>query len=148
MTMITCRIFWMPAACDRGRCTAPPQPAARASATSERRAGPRTIGAGAYAGSVSLIAMSRLDRIPGVVLVSIAPPMGGLAALIRKPLSEATSPYTIVFGEHVVLVAMTVTLLVPAFRSLYRAGPRYIADGFAGRSPLMAPNDAVARSRR
>ena len=73
--------------------------------------------------------MSRLDRIPGVVLVSVAATMWGLDGLIRKPLSESTSPYTIVFGEHVVLVALTVTLLVPAFRSLYRAGPRYIAAG-------------------
>jgi drug/metabolite transporter (DMT)-like permease len=63
------------------------------------------------------------------VLVSVAAMMWGLDGLIRKPLSESTSPYTIVFGEHVVLVALTATLLVPAFRALYRAGPRYVAAG-------------------
>jgi drug/metabolite transporter, DME family len=71
----------------------------------------------------------RLDRIPGVVLVSIAAAMWGLDGLIRKPLSDTTSPYTIVFGEHVVLVALTLPLLIPAFRALWRAGTRYVAAG-------------------
>jgi drug/metabolite transporter (DMT)-like permease len=71
----------------------------------------------------------RLDRIPGVVLVSIAAAMWGLDGLIRKPLSESTSPYTIVFGEHVVLVLLTLPLLIPAFRALWRAGPRYVTAG-------------------
>src|SRR5213083_128496 len=73
----------------------------------------------------------RLARVPGVVLISLAAAMWGLDGLIRKPLSETTSAYTIVFGEHVVLVALTVTLLVPAFRALWAAGPRYIAAGVA-----------------
>src|SRR5256885_13629622 len=73
----------------------------------------------------------RLDRIPGVVLVSIAAALWGLDGLIRKPLSESTSAYTIVFGEHVVLVALTAMLLIPAFRALWAAGPRYIAAGVA-----------------
>jgi DME family drug/metabolite transporter len=73
----------------------------------------------------------RLDRVPGVVLISLAAAMWGLDGLIRKPLSESTSAYTIVFGEHVVLVALTATLLVPAFRALLAAGPRYIAAGVA-----------------
>jgi drug/metabolite transporter (DMT)-like permease len=71
----------------------------------------------------------RLDRVPGVVLISVAAALWGLDGLIRKPLSASTSPYTIVFGEHVVLVALTVTLLVPAFRALFRTGPRYVAAG-------------------
>src|SRR5437870_5595740 len=71
----------------------------------------------------------RLDRVPGVVLISFAAAMWGLDGLIRKPLAESTSAYTIVFGEHVVLVALTVTLLVPAFRALWAAGPRYTAAG-------------------
>jgi DME family drug/metabolite transporter len=73
----------------------------------------------------------RLDRVPGVVLISLAAVMWGLDGLIRKPLSESTSAYTIVFGEHVVLVALTAALLVPAFRALWAAGPRYIAAGIA-----------------
>ena len=71
----------------------------------------------------------RLARIPGVVLVSIAAAMWGLDGLIRKPLSHSTSAGTIVFGEHVVLVACTLTLLVPALTALWRAGPRYVAAG-------------------
>jgi len=72
---------------------------------------------------------ARLARVPGVVLVSIAATMWGLDGLIRKPLSHTTSATTIVFGEHVVLVACTLTLLVPALASLWRAGPRYILAG-------------------
>jgi drug/metabolite transporter (DMT)-like permease len=75
--------------------------------------------------------MSRLSTVPGVVLVSIAAAMWGLDGLIRKPLSHSTSPATIVFGEHVVLVALTVPLLAVAFRALWQAGPRYIAAGVA-----------------
>jgi drug/metabolite transporter (DMT)-like permease len=75
--------------------------------------------------------MTRLDRIPGVVLVSIAATMWGLDGLIRKPLSDSTSAYTIVFGEHVVLVLLTLPLLIPALVALYRAGPAYIAAGIA-----------------
>ena len=72
-----------------------------------------------------------LDRAPGVVLVSLAASMWGLDALIRKPLAASVSATTIVFGEHVVLVALTLPLLVPALRSLWRAGPAYVAAGVA-----------------
>ena len=72
---------------------------------------------------------NRLANVPGVVLVSIAATMWGLDGLIRKPLSHTTTATTIVFGEHVVLVACTITLLVPALASLWRAGPRYILAG-------------------
>lgn len=71
----------------------------------------------------------RLATTPGVVLVSIAATMWGLDGLIRKPLSHTTSATTIVFGEHVVLVACTITLLVPALASLRRAGIRYLIAG-------------------
>lgn len=71
----------------------------------------------------------RLANVPGIVLVSIAATMWGLDGLIRKPLAHTTSAATIVFGEHVVLVACTITLLVPALASLWRAGPRYILAG-------------------
>ncbi|MDX6490238.1 MAG: hypothetical protein QOD43_483 [Gaiellaceae bacterium] len=73
----------------------------------------------------------RLDSVPGVVLVSIAAAMWGLDGLIRKPLSSSTSAFTIVFGEHVVLVVLTLPLLIPALRALYRAGPAYVAAGIA-----------------
>jgi drug/metabolite transporter (DMT)-like permease len=75
--------------------------------------------------------MARLSRVPGVVLVSIAAAMWGLDGLIRKPLSQSTSPATIVFGEHVVLVLMTLPLLAVSMRALWKAGPRYVAAGIA-----------------
>jgi len=75
--------------------------------------------------------MRRLSTVPGVVLVSIAAAMWGLDGLIRKPLAKTTSPTTIVFGEHVVLVALTLPLLAVAFRALWQAGPRYVAAGIA-----------------
>jgi drug/metabolite transporter (DMT)-like permease len=75
--------------------------------------------------------MERLSRVPGVVLVSIAAAMWGLDGLIRKPLSHSTSPTTIVFGEHVVLVLLTLPLLAVSLRALWRAGPRYVAAGIA-----------------
>ena len=71
----------------------------------------------------------RLDRVPGVVLISVAATLWGLDALIRKPLAQSTSATTIVFGEHVLLVALTLPLLVPAMRALWRAGPGYVAAG-------------------
>jgi drug/metabolite transporter (DMT)-like permease len=66
-----------------------------------------------------------------VVLVSIAATMWGLDGLIRKPLSHSTTATTIVFGEHVVLVACTLPLLVPALRALWRAGIPYVVAGIA-----------------
>lgn len=71
----------------------------------------------------------RLATIPGVVLVSIAATMWGLDGLIRKPLSDSTTAYTIVFGEHVVLVLLALPLLIPAMIALWRAGPTYVAAG-------------------
>jgi DME family drug/metabolite transporter len=75
--------------------------------------------------------MQRLSNIPGVVLVSIAAAMWGLDGLIRKPLSHSGSRFaaTIVFGEHVLLVALTLPLLVVSLRALWNAGPRYVLAG-------------------
>jgi drug/metabolite transporter (DMT)-like permease len=73
--------------------------------------------------------MRKLSNVPGVVLVSIAATMWGLDGLIRKPLAHSTTPTTIVFGEHVILVALTLPLLVPALLALWRAGPRYLLAG-------------------
>src|SRR5258708_31999346 len=75
--------------------------------------------------------MQRLSNIPGVVLVSIAAAMWGLDGLIRKPLAHSTNPATIVFGEHVVLVVLTLPLLIVSLRALWNAGPRYVAAGIA-----------------
>jgi DME family drug/metabolite transporter len=73
----------------------------------------------------------RLAAVPGVALIALAAVMWGLDGLIRKPLSHTTTPTTIVFGEHVVLVALTLPLLVPALVALARAGTRYLIAGIA-----------------
>ncbi|MET0260764.1 MAG: DMT family transporter, partial [Gaiellaceae bacterium] len=75
--------------------------------------------------------MRTFQRFPGVVLVSLAAAMWGLDGVIRKPLSDSTSAYTIVFGEHVVLVALTLPLAVAAFTALWRAGWKYVGAGIA-----------------
>src|SRR2546428_13516931 len=51
--------------------------------------------------------------------------------ILATPLSGSTTATTIVFGEHVVLVVLTLPLLLPALRALVKAGPRYIAAGIA-----------------
>jgi DME family drug/metabolite transporter len=69
----------------------------------------------------------RLAAVPGVVLVAVAAAMWGTDPIIRKTMSFSTSATTIVFGEHVILVALTLPLLLPALRAVFRAGPRYVA---------------------
>src|ERR1700758_1772097 len=68
----------------------------------------------------------RLAAIPGVVLVAVAAAMWGTDPIIRKTMSGTTSDTTIVFGEHVILVALTLPLLYPALRAVFRAGWRYV----------------------
>ena len=68
----------------------------------------------------------RLAAVPGVVLIAIAAAMWGTDPIIRKTMSPGTSATTIVFGEHVILVALTLPLLLPALRAVFRAGWRYV----------------------
>jgi drug/metabolite transporter (DMT)-like permease len=77
--------------------------------------------------------VKRLNSVPGVLLVAIAAALWGLDPILRKPLAHSTSATTIVFGEHVVLVFMTLPLLLPALRAMRKAGPRYVgASVFVG----------------
>src|SRR6185312_2721238 len=69
----------------------------------------------------------RLAAVPGVVLVAIAAAMWGTDPIIRKTMSFTTSATTIVFGEHVILAALTLPFLLPALRAVFRAGWSYIA---------------------
>ena len=71
--------------------------------------------------------MKRLNAVPGVLLIAIAAALWGLDPILRKPLASSTSATTIVFGEHVILVALTLPLLVRAIPAMRRAGPRYVA---------------------
>jgi len=73
----------------------------------------------------------RLSTVPGVVLVAAAAAMWGTDALFRRPLAHSTSAATVVFGEHVLLVLLTLPLLVPALLALKRAGTRYIVAAVA-----------------
>ena len=69
----------------------------------------------------------RLARVPGVVLVAVAAAMWGTDPIIRKTMSGTTSATTIVFGEHVILVLLTLPFLLPALRAVLRAGRTYVA---------------------
>src|SRR5262245_13281224 len=75
----------------------------------------------------------------GVAAVAVAAGLWGMDALIRRPLARATEPATIVFGEHVVLVALLFPVVLAALPALFRAGPRFVAAGIvigAGSSAL------------
>jgi drug/metabolite transporter (DMT)-like permease len=69
----------------------------------------------------------RLSRVPGVVLIAVAAALWGTDPIIRKTMGQTTSATTIVFGEHVILVLCTLPFLLPALRSVVRAGRSYIA---------------------
>src|SRR5437763_12666381 len=75
----------------------------------------------------------------GVAAVAVAAGLWGTDALIRRPLAHSTAPATIVFGEHVVLVALMLPVVLVALPALWRAGPRFVAAGIvigAGSSAL------------
>jgi DME family drug/metabolite transporter len=70
--------------------------------------------------------MRRLAVLPGVLLVAVAAALWGTDPILRKPI-QALPATTIVFGEHVLLVALTLPLLAGALRALWGAGPRAVA---------------------
>jgi drug/metabolite transporter (DMT)-like permease len=53
--------------------------------------------------------------------------MWGTDPIIRKTMGGTTSATTIVFGEHVILAALTLPLLLPALRAVFRAGWSHVA---------------------
>lgn len=73
----------------------------------------------------------RLVAAPGALLVALAAALWGTDALLRRPLTESTQAATIVFGEHVVLVLLTLPLIPGALRAVVRAGRRYLAAAVA-----------------
>lgn len=60
------------------------------------------------------------------MLVAVAAALWGLDAWIRAPLAQSTPVATIVFGEHVVLVLLTLPFLAAALRSVIRLGWRHV----------------------
>jgi DME family drug/metabolite transporter len=69
--------------------------------------------------------------IPGVVLVAVAAAMWGTDPILRKPLAHDTTATTIVFGEHVILVVLTLPFLISSLRAVVKAGPRYVLAAIA-----------------
>src|SRR4051794_17419478 len=69
----------------------------------------------------------RLLTPPGIGPTAPAATLWGTDALSRPPLAQSTAATTIVFGEHVVLVALTLPFLIPALRGLIGSGWRYVA---------------------
>ena len=101
-----------------------PRPAVVLVADGEARAHPRS---GDRGRSSTLRTAMRLARVPGVVLVAVAAAMWGTDPIIRKTMSGTTSATTIVFGEHVILVAADAAAPLPrAARRLPRR-LRYVA---------------------
>jgi drug/metabolite transporter (DMT)-like permease len=70
--------------------------------------------------------VSRRSLSVGPLFVAVAAALWGADALLRRPLAQSTTAATIVFGEHLVLVAVTLPLLGGALVAVWRAGPRYV----------------------
>ena len=66
-------------------------------------------------------------RSLGIVLVAVAAALWGLDAWIRAPLAQTTDVATIVFGEHLVLVLLTLPFLAGAIAAVSRLGWRHVA---------------------
>jgi drug/metabolite transporter (DMT)-like permease len=66
----------------------------------------------------------------GIVLVAVAAALWGLDAWIRAPLARSTAVATIVFGEHLVLVVLTLPFLAGAVAALLRLGWRHVLAAF------------------
>jgi drug/metabolite transporter (DMT)-like permease len=65
-------------------------------------------------------------RPAATALVAVAAALWGLDAWIRAPLAQSTKVATIVFGEHVVLVALTLPFLAAALTTVVRLGWRHV----------------------
>jgi DME family drug/metabolite transporter len=74
---------------------------------------------------------ARFAVAPGALLVALAAALWGTDALLRRPLAHSTQAATIVFGEHLVLVLLTLPLIPPALVAVTRAGARYVAAAAA-----------------
>lgn len=68
-----------------------------------------------------------MRRSVGVTLVAFAASLWGFDQWIRASLKGSVSASTIVFGEHVVLVALTLPFAFAALRSVVRLGWRHVA---------------------
>jgi DME family drug/metabolite transporter len=72
-----------------------------------------------------------MRRSTGIVLVAVAASLWGFDQWIRASLSGAVTPATLVFGEHVVLVLLTLPLAVAALAAVVRLGWRHVLAAVA-----------------
>ena len=72
-----------------------------------------------------------MRRPIGILVVAFAAALWGLDSLIRGPLAKTTTPTTIVFGEHLVLVALTLPFAVAALTAVVRLGWRHVLAAIA-----------------
>jgi drug/metabolite transporter (DMT)-like permease len=81
-----------------------------------------------------------MSRSAGIALVAVAAALWGLDAWIRAPLAQTTAVATIVFGEHLVLVLLTLPFLAGAAAAVFRLGWRHLLAAFV----IGAGSSAVA----
>jgi drug/metabolite transporter (DMT)-like permease len=72
-----------------------------------------------------------MRRSTGIILVAVAAAMWGFDQWIRASLSGATTAATVVFGEHVVLVLLTLPFAVGALAAVFRLGWRHVLAAVA-----------------
>jgi len=72
-----------------------------------------------------------MRRSVGIILVAVAAAMWGFDQWIRASLSGATTAATIVFGEHVLLVLLTLPFAVGALAAVVRLGWRHVLAAIA-----------------
>ena len=72
-----------------------------------------------------------MRRSAGIVLVALAATLWGLDQWIRGPFSATTTAATIVFGEHLVLVVLTLPLAAGALAAVFRLGWRHVLAAIA-----------------
>ena len=72
-----------------------------------------------------------MRRSTGIILVAVAAAMWGFDQWIRASLSGATPAATIVFGEHVVLVALTLPFAAGALAAVFKLGWRHVVAAVA-----------------
>jgi drug/metabolite transporter (DMT)-like permease len=72
-----------------------------------------------------------MRRSLGVALVAFAAALWGFDQWIRASLSGATTAATIVFGEHVVLVLLTLPLAAGALAAVWRLGWKHVLAAVA-----------------
>ena len=72
-----------------------------------------------------------MRRSTGIILVAVAAAMWGFDQWIRASLSGATPAATIVFGEHVVLVARTLPFAAGALAAVFKLGWRHVVAAVA-----------------